>query len=140
MRLWHTDLISVLPRQQMLGQWRELNSIYKNQNKHILINFVYDKPKVDLSNYSARVMREMENRCYNIDHTNFHRYFKPEDIVYMQKPFSEKMDDKYLTECYFNLMEKHDCGGITDEEWQKIDKVARKRVYEWVMNNMGEEK
>lgn len=140
MRLWHTDLISVLPRQQMIGQWRELNSIYKNQNKHILINFVYDKPKVDLSNYSARVMREMENRCYNIDHTNFHNYFKPEDIVYMQKPFSEKMDDKYLTECYFNLMEKHDCGGMSDEEWEKVDKVARKRVYEWVMNNMGEEK
>ena len=42
MRLWHKDLIEVLSRQQLLGQWRELNSIFKLQNRHILINFVYD--------------------------------------------------------------------------------------------------
>ena len=27
MRLWHNSLIKVLPRNQLLGQWRELNSI-----------------------------------------------------------------------------------------------------------------
>ena len=40
MRLWHESLIEVLPRQQLLGQWRELNSIYKKEDKHILINFM----------------------------------------------------------------------------------------------------
>ena len=30
MRLWHKDLIYVLPRQQLLGQWRECCLIAKN--------------------------------------------------------------------------------------------------------------
>lgn len=34
MRLWHESLIEVLPRQQLLGQWRELNSIYKVCQEH----------------------------------------------------------------------------------------------------------
>ena len=51
MRLWHKDLIEVLPRQQLLGQWRELNSIFKLQNRHILIDFVYVYPKEDLLTY-----------------------------------------------------------------------------------------
>ena len=42
MRLWHKDLIPYLPKQQLLGQWRELNSIYVKQNRHILINFIYE--------------------------------------------------------------------------------------------------
>ena len=54
MRLFHKDLIEVLPRQQLLGQWRELNSIFKLQNRHILINFVYEYDKQDLYNYSVK--------------------------------------------------------------------------------------
>ena len=27
MRLWHTDLIPVLPKEQLVGQWRELSAI-----------------------------------------------------------------------------------------------------------------
>ena len=45
MRLWHYDLIEYLPKQQLLGQWRELNSIYVKQDKHILINFIYEYEK-----------------------------------------------------------------------------------------------
>lgn len=38
MRLWHIDLIPYLPKTQLISQWRELNSVFKKQNKHILIN------------------------------------------------------------------------------------------------------
>lgn len=140
MRLWHTDLIPVLPRQQLCGQWNELGSIYKNQDNHMLINFVYDYPKENLYNYSVKVINERQKRGYKYDLTNFCNYFDGEKIDYMKEPFTEKMDDEYLAICYFNMLEKYRCGGMTDEEWQKIDKVARKRVYNWVINNMGEEK
>lgn len=33
-------------------------------------------------------------------------------------------------------MEKHDCGGMTDKEWNKIDNVAKERVKKWVLNNL----
>lgn len=47
MRLWHIDLItnSLLPKSQLLAQWSELNSIFKKQDKNILINYIYDTDK-----------------------------------------------------------------------------------------------
>ena len=55
MRVWHKDLLDVLPRQQLLGQWQECCLVAK-----------------------------------------------------------------YLKQCLYNLQEKYDCGGISDEEWLKI--------------------
>ena len=46
MRLWHIDLIPYLPDLQLIAQWRELNSIFKKQDKHILINYIYNYDKV----------------------------------------------------------------------------------------------
>lgn len=126
MRLWHTDLIKVLPRQQLLGQWRELNSIYKLQNKHILINFIYEYSKKDLYNYSIKVLNEMTNRGYKANISNFCNYFNIKNITpnFNEKNniFKDKMTNRYLMQCLFNLQEKYDCGGISNEEWEKIYK------------------
>jgi uncharacterized protein (TIGR02328 family) len=62
MRLWHIDLIPYLPKSQLLAQWRELNSIFKKQDKHILFNYIYNYDKRYLLNYSQSVMREMLNK------------------------------------------------------------------------------
>ncbi len=122
MRLWHTDLIDVLPRQQLLGQWRELNSIFKNQNRHILINFVYDYPKEHLLKYCFKVTREMRDRGYSFNVYNAEKYFEFDKHAYsfIETAFPEKMTDRYLKQCLYNLQEKYDCGGITTEEWQRI--------------------
>lgn len=48
MRLWHYELLPYLPKSQLLGLWRELNSIFKKQNNHILINYIYDYDKLEL--------------------------------------------------------------------------------------------
>lgn len=77
MRLWHIDLIPVLPQKQLLGQWRELNSIFKLQNRHVLINFVYNYPKEHLYNYSLKIICEMQKRNYKIDFSNFLGIFLP---------------------------------------------------------------
>lgn len=47
MRLWHKDLIDVLPRQQLIAQWRECCCIAKNiadngYPNHILVNKIMD--------------------------------------------------------------------------------------------------
>lgn len=127
MRLWHKDLIEVLPRQQLLGQWRELNSIYKKQDKHILINFVYNYPKEDLLNYSLIVIKEFLKRGYKFNMNNFNEYFGNLSWVenFSGDIFKNKMNERYLKQCLYNLQEKYDCGGISQEEWQKIeDKFA----------------
>ena len=62
MRLWHYKLIPFLPNSQLIAQWRELNSIFKKQDKHILINYVYEYQKLDLYIYSRLVILEMLRR------------------------------------------------------------------------------
>lgn len=128
MRLFHKDLISVLPRQQLLGQWRELNSIFKLQNRHILINFVYDYDFGHLLAYTQLVIYEMEKRGYKINLENADNYFKPlieknngYKLPFYENIFKSKMNKEYLIICYYNLLEKYRCGGITKEEWQKIE-------------------
>lgn len=120
MRLWHIDLIPYLPRQQLLGQWRELNSIYKNQPTHILINFVYGYPKEDLFVYSNFIIKEIKNRKYKINLENYFDYFRGVCITHelsSNNCFEGKMTNRYLKQCFYNLQEKYDCGGITEEEW-----------------------
>lgn len=111
MRLWHYKLIPLLPRTQLLAQWRELNSIYKKQNKHILINYIYEYPKSDLYSYSILLLHEMKRRGYKIRNSdNFYNYFGDYEYTITETPFKKHHDNYYLVICYFNLLEKYMCG------------------------------
>lgn len=123
MRLWHYKLLPFLPKSQLLAQWRELNSIFKNQPKHILINYIYEYSKYDLYIYANLVITEMENRGYRIKSIeNYKRYFGEEDFVYIDDPFPDHHDDEYLAICYFNLLEKYQRGqkDFSGEEMQAL--------------------
>lgn len=121
MRLWHYKLIPFLPKSQLLAQWRELNSIFKKQDKHILINYIYNYPKTDLLYYSRLVMNDMMIRGIKIKSLgNFTAYFSevslednleacPEESPKFV-PFADYHDDEYLAICYFNLLEKYQRG------------------------------
>ena len=109
---------------QLVAEWRELNSIFKKQDNHILINFVYDCPKEHLMYYSNLIIHEFENRGYKIKSLdNYNTYFDGiQAPVYIapQNLFDGKMGERYLRQCYYNLQEKWDCGGIGDGEWIPI--------------------
>lgn len=130
MRLWHRDLITVLPREQLVAQWRECSAIAGAIQKsgtpnHILVNYVI----VDLNSfvaYSAAVRREMTRRGYRtmdkvwekieaVAADDFWRLVNHDDI------FPQHHTDRYLTQCYYNLQEKYDRGGIELTDWIKID-------------------
>ena len=122
MRLWHIDLISYLPKSQLLTQWRELNSIFKKQDQHILINYIYKYDKRPLLNYSQAITREIRNRGYKINnYANYQLYFLHTDSFGTER-FKEH-NDEYLTICYWNLREKYLRGqkDFTDEIWQRLD-------------------
>lgn len=131
MRLWHKDLIPALPRKQLLGQWRECCAIARNIMKkgtpnHMLVNRIMQYPLDHFIFYSALVFGEMQNRGYDPDWKKF--------IGCLGNPLTEKYvthadlyrtwhNNIYLTECYYNLMEKYECGGISREEWEVIEKL-----------------
>ena len=106
MRLWHYKLIPYLTKSQLVAQWRELNSIYKKQDKHILINYIYDYPKSYLKSYSDKVIAEMKNRGYKIrSYDNYNKYF--DNVVCSGNEIFEEHDNTYMRICYYNLLEKY---------------------------------
>ena len=64
MRLWHKSFIDVLPREQLVAQWRELSSIagaiQKNGTpNHLLVNFVLDYDYDHFISYAYYIRKEM---------------------------------------------------------------------------------
>ena len=133
MRLWHKDLIRVLPRQQLVSQWRECCLIAKliAQNgvlNHILVRPVTDYPAEHLINYASLVYNEMRDRGYKCDWDAFADWAnaKERPIFLSKEAYSEIFHDwhngRYYDQCYYNLQEKYDRGGLTFTEWVKIAK------------------
>ena len=126
MRLWHKDLIPVLPRKQLIGQWRECCLIAKNiaekgTPNHILVNRIMEYSLEQFIAYGSKVYDEIERRSYNADFRNLVKYFEivslPLYIIPNNELFKYWHNKRYLDQCLYNLEEKYDCGGITDEEW-----------------------
>lgn len=69
MRLWHQDLIQQLPRQQLLGQHREIAALRGNGwgRKHATVNYVFAHSPYKLFQFHCIVLREMEKRGYHPD-------------------------------------------------------------------------
>ena len=132
LRLWHHNLLSVLPKTQLLAQWRELNSIFAKEDRHILINYIYDYPKDDLFTYTELVLLEMCTRNFNIRAIEkMERYFADGPFEQIEHPFVQHHDKEYLEICYFNLKEKF-MRGQKDFEAERYD--ALKKLYEEQMN------
>lgn len=135
MRLWHKDLIPVLPRQQLLGQWRECCLIARNISEngtpnHLLVNRIMDFPKWHFMKYTLAVCVECERRGYKIDRMRFFRWFDQWDDgtvktdVKDYELFAGWHNRRYLRQCFANLQEKFDCGGIPDDEWFCIQAIC----------------
>lgn len=129
MRLWHKDLIPYLPRKQLLGQWRECCCIAKNITvdgtpNHILVNKIMDYPIEHFIRYSAEVARCMTNYGYHINIDRFERYFEDImddiEILSLSDIFNGWHNDRYLRQCLYNLQEKYDCGGVSQQEFDRI--------------------
>lgn len=130
MRLWHKDLIPVLPRQQLLAQWRECCCIAKtiaerSSPHHILVNKIMDYSMWHFYWYTKEVTDEMKKRGYKVNYACFDKWTLQLPIISENINhkilFANWHNDRYLKQCYYNLQEKYDCGGITPEEWHLIE-------------------
>ena len=145
MRLWHNKLIPYLPHQQLIGQWRELCCIASNLEKehtpnHILVNPILDYPPEHFECFCNEVLKELKNRKYSISNNALNtlrnnvrawRLYLNEVLPFDYIDVDWELDlggplypdwhnDRYLKQCYFNLEEKYDRGGIPEEEWTII--------------------
>ena len=129
MRLWHTQLIEVLPREQLVAQWRELSSIagaiQKNGTpNHILVNFVLDYDYDHFISYAHYIREEMTKRDYRTMNSVWEKIVslkKDWTLLPQNEVYKEKMDEVYMEICSWNLYEKYLCGGIAEEDMKRIE-------------------
>ena len=143
MRLWHKDMIPYLPQQQLLGQWRELCCIAlalanDHTPNHILVNPIIEYPPEHFEAFCSLVIKEMKKRKFNITEESMHtlqdnirawRIYLDQELPFNYVDWDMKFDEpiypewhnnRYLNQCFYNLEEKYDRGGIPDKEWLPI--------------------
>ena len=135
-RLWHKELITVLPREQLLGQWKECSAIagaiQKNGTpNHILVNYV-TKDLNSFVAYNAAVRAEMTRRGYKTMDKVWEKIAAVAadpswNLLEFDDIFSDYHTDSYLRQCWYNLEEKYERDGITQDDWLRI---SRKFYYD----------
>ena len=145
MRLWHRELIPHLPKQQLLGQWRELCCIASllavdHTPNHILVNPIIEYPPEHFEAFCNLVITEMKRRGLEIgsqalntlqNNVRAWRLYLNQELPfdYIDRDWGMDLGEdiygnwhntRYLRQCYYNLEEKWDRGGIPDDEWGVI--------------------
>ena len=134
MRLWHTSLIPVLPREQLVSQWREISACAgaiqtKGTPNHILVNFILDYDYDHFISYAYYIRQEMTRRKYRTMNSVWDKIvsLKPDwTLLPLEEVYKNKMSDFYLTVCYYNLYEKFDCGMF--DNFDEIEKIYRRVI------------
>lgn len=143
MRLWHYALVKYLPRQQLLSQWRECVCIAKSIHdkrtpNHVLVNKIMNYPISEFNDYCNIVLTEMVKRGYNVSESSINKLgdyvgFEVDSDKQYNKPFKRWHNLRYLEQCYYNLQEKYDCGGLTEDEWEMFANGCMKVKIRWVV-------
>lgn len=133
MRMWHYELINVLPDKQLIAQWRELCCIARNianngTPNHLLVNKVLNYSSSDFKKYTRYVCNAIRGRGFEISDGSIGKFlsnmFEAEEYfdnsVCCSALYAGWHNNRYLLQCFYNLQEKYDCGGITDDEWKMI--------------------
>lgn len=115
MRLWHIDLIPLLPRQQLLGQHRECCALRGAGwgRKHSTVDYVFTHPMAWLVRYHICVIREIERRGYKVDPLWLNPDYRGKRLGFssLDGDLGEAQDypehnPTYLAECMENLLAK----------------------------------
>ena len=128
MRLWHQNLISKLPRQQLLGQHRECCALRGKGwgRKHSVVNYVFNNSSCKLVAYHYLIMNEMKRRGYKPNEIWYNVNWRGNELgeelgwaaqaivdLYVEKAplyggtmIYTEHNDEYLQECLDNLKSK----------------------------------
>lgn len=128
MRLVPDELLDVIPRLQLLGQVREYTAMCKDiyvygKVNHILINKINDYDINELYLYGIKLQNEMNKRKYKLSSKTidkWHKYLGIEKHKDIDKIYVNWFTNRYVKQVLYNWQEKYDCGGIPDNEWNKI--------------------
>lgn len=135
MRLWHKDILDVLPELQLRSQWHECVAIAKDLHEtgfthHLLINQIMSYSKEDFNAYCYLVLSAMVKRGIQTKEAScmkLHEYtgFVPNKNLYvLDNLYANWHNKEYLRICFANLFEKYKYGigtsKISEYDWQNL--------------------
>lgn len=116
MRLWHQELISHLPRMQLLGQHREIAALRGNGwgRRHATVDYVFRYSPYRLYRFHLLVMDDMRRRGFHPDDRWSDPLYRgrscePYEVLVpctVPDPIYPEHDEAYLRECLENLKGK----------------------------------
>jgi uncharacterized protein (TIGR02328 family) len=141
MRLWHHKLIPVLPRQQLLGQHRELCALRGLSwgRKHSTVNYIFNHSWEYLFNFHQQVIQEMKTRGYkpNPIWTDFFyrgkrsKPLNPKWNFQTQRKINyPEHNQYYLISCCTNLLNK-----LKKAPAGKYEETEVYKFYNWLEEN-----
>lgn len=141
MRLWHKNLIPVLPRQQLLGLHREVCAIRGLSwgKKHSLINYVFNHNWENLFDYHKAVMQEMIKRGYKPNPIWKSFYYRGKRTNRLNPKWIKRFEHntsypehnkQYLISCIRNLIKK-----LKAAPPGKYNENEIYKFYSWVQEN-----
>ena len=116
MRLWHEEIIHLLPKNQLLGQHRECCALRGNgwNKKHKTVDYVFTYSPYNLYIYHSKIMDEMEKRGYTVSEEWRDKNYRGQkadsysnlEETNISSPIYKEHNDEYLAECIENLAGK----------------------------------
>ena len=116
MRLWHEQIIHLLPKNQLLGQHRECCALRGNgwNKKHKTVDYVFTYSPYNLFIYHSKIMDEMEKRGYRVSTEWRDKNYRGQkaksysnlEEINISTPIYKEHNNDYLLECIENLARK----------------------------------
>ena len=116
MRLWHEQIIHLLPKNQLLGQHRECCALRGNgwNKKHKTVDYVFKYSPYNLFIYHSKIMDEMEKRGYRVSTEWRDKNYRGQkaksysnlEEINISSPTYKEHNSEYLAECIENLAGK----------------------------------
>lgn len=141
MRLWHEDLLPYLPRQQILGQNRELAALRGKGwlKSHETVNYIFKHNPYYLYQYHLLVLQEMTNRGYKPNKLWYNANYRGKkckpyifDIIPeldIKRPIYPEHNNNYLIECVLNLHKKFTEAPVGKYKETELNKFYNKYNY-----------
>lgn len=141
MKVWHKNLIEVLPNALLIGQFRDICSIAKliatkGKTSNPFIDPILDWPETHLWVYARYLQAEMEKRGFYCEWNRFEmwmpRYLSwSKELPNIEDLFKGWHNDRYKNQCFYALQERYDRGLMSKADWERIeqyDKFPIKRI------------
>lgn len=132
MRLWHVELLEVLPEKHLRQQLRDCVTLVENWDNeksrlknNLEVNYIFEEDKVKFNVYSEKVLKAHEARDIlvtakvsdrlKIDEKEVEKYKKE-----FPKSNYKQHNKRYMKQCFYKLEEECDYGLLESEDFYPV--------------------